>query len=191
MPRPSPVNHPKTEPPQTVPSTRLHYTAVPSVARGMCSNPAFRCRCSSVSSPLRLDSSCDQHCCYRYNLSGAELSDEQRVQFAAMVHDRMTEEVYLEPLSSFQVCSHKLDICRLKSVNRHGATTACHSAVPSCAQESDSDSRLAVFVCILRSATARLASQDNHALPSLAFPFTGLATHDPALLTQDLRVLHA
>lgn len=41
-------------------------------------------------------------CCCRYMLSGGDLSDEQKRQFAALVHDRMTEQVYVEPLSTFK-----------------------------------------------------------------------------------------
>ena len=37
----------------------------------------------------------------RYVVEG--LPEEQRAAFAALVHDRMTEEVFTEPLQSFQV----------------------------------------------------------------------------------------
>lgn len=45
--------------------------------------------------------------------AGEGLSEEQRAVFAALVHDRMTEEVFTEPLKSFQVRAP--EICLLQS----------------------------------------------------------------------------
>lgn len=40
---------------------------------------------------------------YAVEASGGGLSEAERVKFAALVHDRMTEEVYATPLRSFEV----------------------------------------------------------------------------------------
>lgn len=41
--------------------------------------------------------------------SGSPLSEAQLAQFAAMVHDRMTEQVYSAPLDTFKVRPPHLD----------------------------------------------------------------------------------
>ena len=63
-------------------------------------NAVSACEACGISKVTRLERS------WRYAVySAAGLSAEQRQHFAALVHDRMTEEVYVQPLQSFQVCN--------------------------------------------------------------------------------------
>ena len=61
-------------------------------------NAVSACAVCGINKVTRLERS------WRYAVqAAAPLSEEQRARFAALVHDRMTEEVYAEPLRSFEV----------------------------------------------------------------------------------------
>lgn len=83
-------------------------------------NAVSACEACGIHKITRLERS------WRYAVrAAAPLSEEQRERFAALVHDRMTEQVYPQPLQTFQVRFARLRVCCLPLRSLFASMSRC------------------------------------------------------------------